>query len=64
MNGIDPSKVLIIRSRCVLDMNGKLKEVRYSQISNVRFGCDDKGGCIMFQPIFNPTSNDTNLEPR
>ena len=41
-----------------------VKEARYSQISNFRFGCDDKGGCIMFQPIFNPTPNDTNLEPK
>ncbi len=58
------SKVLIVRSRCVLDENGKLKEARYSQISNFRFACDDKGGCIMFQPIFNPTPNDTILEPK
>ena len=64
VNDFDPSKVLIIRSRCVLDENGKLKEARYSQISNFRFGCDDKGGCIMFQPIFNSTPNDTNLEPK
>ena len=64
VNDFDPSKVLIIRSRCVLDENGKLKDARYSQISNFRFGCDDKGGCIMFQPIFNPTPNDTNLEPK
>lgn len=60
----DLTKVLIVRSRCVLDENGRLKEARYCQISNFRFSCDDGGGCIMFQPIFNPTPNDTNLEPK
>ena len=60
----DPAKVLIVRSRCVTDESGKLKEARYSQISNFRFSCGDSGACIMLQPIYNPTPNDTNLEPK
>ena len=63
-NVFDKTKVLVIRSRCVIDEKGELKEARYSQIYNFRFSCEDTGGCIMFQPIFNPTPNDTNLEPK
>ena len=60
----DNSKTMIVRSRCVVDEKGELKEARYSQITNFRFGCDENGCCLMFQPIFNPTPNDTNLEPK
>lgn len=60
----DNSKAMIIRSRCVVDEEGRLKEARYSEITHFRFGCDENGCCLMFQPIFNPTPNDTNLEPK
>lgn len=60
----DNSKAMIVRSRCVVDEEGRLKEARYSQITHFRFGCDENGCCLMFQPIFNPTPNDTNLEPK
>ena len=60
----DKTKVLVVRSRCVIDEDGRLKEARYSQISNFRFSCEAAGVCIMFQPIYNPTPNDTNLEPK
>lgn len=60
----DNSKAMIIRSRCVVDEEGRLKEARYSEITHFRFGCDENGCCLMFQPIFNPTPNDPNLEPK
>lgn len=60
----DNSKAMIIRSRCVVDEEGRLKEARYSEITHFRFGCDENGCCLMFQPIFNPIPNDTNLEPK
>ena len=60
----DSSKSLIVRSRCVVNANGTLKQARYSEISDFTFGCDSKGAWIMFQPIYNPTPNDTNLEPK
>ena len=60
----DNSKAMIVRSRCVVDEEGGLKEARYSEITHFRFGCDENGCCLMFQPIFNPTPNDPNLEPK
>lgn len=60
----DSSKVLIVRSRCVVDSNGTLKQANYSEIINFTFGCGNEGAWIMFQPIFNPIPNDTNLEPK
>lgn len=60
----DTTKTLIVRSRCVLNDDGTLKSARYSEITDLSFGCGRKGAWIMFQPIFNPTPNDTNLEPK
>lgn len=60
----DPAKVLVIRSRCVLDEQGRLKEARYSQIADFGFSCANTGWCIMLQATYNPTPNDTNLEPK
>ena len=60
----DITKTLIVRSRCVLNDDGTLKSARYSEITDLSFGCGSKGVWIMFQPIFNPTPNDTNLEPK
>ena len=60
----DATKTLIVRSRCVLNDDGTLKSARYSEITDLSFGCGRKGAWIMFQPIFNPTPNDTNLEPK
>ena len=60
----DPAKVLVVRSRCVLDEQGRLKEARYSQIADFGFSCADTGWCIMLQTTYNPTPNDTNLEPK
>lgn len=60
----DNSKAMIIQRRCVVNEEGGLKEARYGQITHFRFGCDKNRCCLMFQPIFNPTPNDTNLEPK
>ena len=60
----DFTKTLVVRSRCVLDENAFLKSARYSEICDLSFGCGRKGAWIMFQPIFNPVPNDTNLEPK
>lgn len=60
----DTTKTLVVRSRCALDDDGKLKSARYSEITDLSFGCGRKGVWIMFQPVFNPTLNDTNLEPK
>ena len=60
----DTTKTLIVRSRCVLNDDGTLKSARYSEIADLSFGCGRKGVWIMFQPIFNPTPTDTNLEPK
>ena len=60
----DMSKSLVVRSRCILNEDGTLNQARYSEIAELSFGCSSKGTWIMFQPIFNPTPNDTNLEPK
>ena len=60
----DPEKALIIRSRCVIDSEGTLKQANYSEVADLTFGCGSRGAWIMFQPIFNPLPNDTNLEPK
>lgn len=63
-NFFNPAKSMIIRSRCIVKADGSLKQARYSEISDFTFGCSSKGVWIMFQPIYNPTPNDTNLEPK
>ena len=60
----DSAKALIIRSRCVTNADGILEQANYSEIVDLTFGCGSRGAWIMFQPIFNPTPNDTNLEPK
>ena len=60
----DPSKVLVVRSRCKLNDDGTLKSANYFQLGNIRFSCDERGAALKFLSIFNPTPNDTNLEPK
>jgi len=60
----DSDKALIIRSRCITNTDGMLEQANYSEIVDLTFGCSSRGAWIMFQPIFNPTPNDTNLEPK
>lgn len=61
----NPDKCWVVRSRCKVSPDGKLVEANYSVIHDIAFTC--KGGgyggfCVI--GAFNPTPNDTNLEPR
>lgn len=60
----DASKVLVVRSRCKFNKDGTLKAVNYFQLSDIRYACDEHGAALMFLSIYNPTPNDTNLEPK
>ena len=63
--GFDQSKALVVRSRCVIDAEGNLVSARYFQIENFEFSCSrEKEAAISFCLTFNPTPNDTNLEPK
>ncbi len=59
----DPSKVLVVRSRCKLNDDGTLKSAHYFQLGSIRFAGDERGAALKFLSIYNPTPNDTNLEP-
>ena len=64
-NGFDQSKALVVRSRCVVDENGQLVSAQYFLIENLDFACDrEKRAALIFDLIYNPTPNDTNLEPK
>ena len=61
----DPSKVLVVRSRCKLNEDGTLKTAHYFQLDGIKFSGDSKrGAALLFLSIYNPLPNDTNLEPR
>ncbi len=61
----DPSKVLVARSRCKLNEDGTLKTAQYFQLYGIKFSGDNKrGAALLCLSIFNPTPNDTNLEPK
>ena len=61
----DKSKVLVVRSRCVVDEEGNLVSARYFEIENFEFSCSrEKEVALCFNLIYNPTPNDTNLEPK
>ena len=63
--GFDQSKVLVGRSRCIVDEIGKLISARYFQIEDLQFSCSkEKEAAVSFSLIYNPTPNDTNLEPK
>lgn len=59
----DPSKVLVIRSRCRYNADGTLESASYFQLRDVKYACDERGAAVRFLSIYNPTPNDTNLEP-
>ena len=64
-NLFDSSKVLVVRSRCTLHEDGTLKSAHYFQLGNIMFSGDNDGrGALRFLSIYNPTPNDTNLEPK
>lgn len=61
----DHSKVLVVRSRCTLNEDGTLKTAHYFQLHGIKFSGDSKKGvALKFLSIYNPTPNDTNLEPK
>ena len=62
----DETKALLVRSRCEIDpLTGKLLKCHYSQISDIQFGCNsDEGIVFLVKSFYNPTPNDTNLEPK
>ena len=60
----DSSKVLVVRSRCKLNDDGTLKSAHYFQLNYIDFSAHEKGAALKFLSTYNPTPNDTNLEPR
>ena len=61
----DQQKCWVVRSRCKVDDKGQLTSANYSVIHNMTFSCEPDGVaglCVM--GVFNPTPNDTNLEPK
>ena len=58
-------KCWIVRSRCKVSSDGKLIEANYSVIYDIAFTCKSGGyGGFCITGVFNPTPNDTNLEPK
>ena len=54
----------IVRSRCKVSPDGKLLKANYSAVYNIEFvGKRDGSGGVRIYRVFNPTPNDTNLEP-
>ena len=61
--GLPRSKLLVLRSRCICDQEGKLKSANYSIINWMAVEGSRKGkGEMQLSYSFNPTPNDTNLE--
>lgn len=61
----DGAKSLLVRSRCEVDpLTKKIVKCHYSQISDLQFGCGYDGIVFLVESFFNPTPNDTNLEPK
>ena len=58
------SRALVVRSRCKTDDEGNLVSANYFLLSDLQFGGSDKGACLIYQGVYNPTPNDTNLEPK
>ena len=61
----DSSKCWVVRSRCKVSPEGRLIAANYSVIYGVVFTCKKGGyGGFCITGAFNPTPNDTNLEPK
>lgn len=61
----DENKCWVVRSRCKVDEMGKLISANYSVIYKISFcGKYDGRGGVRITGAFNPTPNDTNLEPK
>ena len=54
----------IVRSRCLMNDSGEVVNANYSVIHSIQFSGSRKGhGGVRVIGLFNPTPNDTNLEP-
>ena len=61
----NPSRCWVVRSRCKVSPDGELMESNYSVIHDIVFTCKSGGyGGFCITSVFNPTPNDTNLEPK
>ena len=58
-----PNSSFVIRTRCVLDESGELKQANYARINDFRISPASRGqATLSISYVFNPTPNDTNLE--
>ena len=56
---------LVTRTRCVIDANGKVKAANFGCIRRLEISPSRRGVALLrLSYIFNPTPNDTNLEPK
>lgn len=64
-SGVPKGKLMVVRSRCKLDDKGNILEANYSTIRTlfIEGGWNGKAQAILNYQ-FNPTPNDTNLEPK
>ena len=63
--GLDIGRSLVVRSRCKADNNGLLVSANYSTIKNITVEAGWTGEVkMLIRYYFNPTPNDTNLEPK
>ncbi len=64
-SGVPKGKLMVVRSRCKLDDKGNIMEANYSAIRAlfIEGGWNGKAEAIVNYQ-FNPTPNDTNLEPK
>ena len=61
----DMNKCWVVRSRCKIDTEGRLIKANYSIVHRVGYsGSEDGIGGFRVIGAFNPTPNDTNLEPK
>ena len=70
MNGrqkdrLGEDRVVVVRSRCKVDEHGRLVSANYATLDYLSFSTSFKGpGSCRLLYHFNPTPNDTNLEPK
>jgi len=64
-SGVPKEKLMVVRSRCKLDNKGNILEANYSVIRTLFIEGGRNGQAEAFVNYqFNPTPNDTNLEPK
>ena len=64
-SGMPKGKLMVVRSRCKLDDNGKIRAANYSTIRSLFIEGGRNGKAVATVNYrFNPVPNDTNLEPK